>query len=68
MKYKLNLLLDDGYCGVEVRNEKENISKHLKVHRKPSIVSDEYTDKKYTRGKILNKLGKWQRRKHHGMN
>lgn len=69
MKYKLNLLLSDGYCGVEVADEKENISTHLKVHKKPTLTSDEYSDKKYENGKILKKLGKWQRRnRQHGIN
>lgn len=66
MKYKLGVLLDDGYCGIEVLNEKDNISNNLRSKKSYSDVY-EYEDKKYRKGRILKKLGKWQRRKQLGI-
>lgn len=60
MKYQLGFIERDGYCGVEVVKEKCNISNHLKVSLGYNRKSPMYQDKKYNRGVILRKLGKWQ--------
>ena len=60
MKYQLGFIDRDGYCGVEVVNEKNNISNHLKVSINYDRKSPMYSDRKYNRGSILRKLGKWQ--------
>lgn len=67
MKYQLGFVTRDGYCGVEVVNEKTNITHHLKVQIGYDKKSPVYKDKKYKRGTILRKLGKWQRKQQHGI-
>jgi hypothetical protein len=69
MKYKVGLIKQDGYCGVEVFERKRNITKHGKIERSYTEVSDFYKDKKYKRGTILRKLGLWENvKRQHGRN
>lgn len=66
-KYKIGIYNREGYCGVEVLKEKENISHEFKTERNYDEVY-EYKDKIYKRGTILKKLGKWQSKRKPGTN
>lgn len=67
-KYKIGIYNREGYCGVEVINEKENLSPWISNKRDYTEISEEYKDKEYKRGTILKKLGKWQSKKKPGTN